>query len=262
MRAPTSSAPRCRCTGVQCASGRASPASRCSRASRRPVGACAGSATIQSPRRMSARSRPLPARLSASRWPARPQAASRLCTCSPRTRTSTPRGDTSSRSPGATVPDSAVPVTTVPTPASVKQRSTARRKFPCPAAAGCSAASCASRRSSASMPSPVADETASSSASASEVPASIDRTSSPAAASRPASTRSLLVSATMPRDRPSRSMIARCSRVCGIGPSSAATTSSTQSMPVAPASMLRTSFSCPGMSTKPSRPPSSSGLKA
>ena len=35
-------------------------------------------------------------------------------------------------------------------------------------------------------------------------------------------------------------------------PSSAATTSSTKSMPVAPASMLCTNFSCPGTSTKPS----------
>ena len=57
-RAPTSSAPRCRCTGVQCTSGRLSPASSCTRASRRCVGACSASATSQSPRRTSALSTP------------------------------------------------------------------------------------------------------------------------------------------------------------------------------------------------------------
>jgi hypothetical protein len=57
-----------------------------------------------------------------------------------------------------------------------------------------------------------------------------------------------------PRRVPGRAgrQMARCSRVCGIGPSSAATTSSTKSMPVAPASMLCTSRSWPGTSTKPS----------
>ena len=43
--------------------------------------------------------------------------------------------------------------------------------------------------------------------------------------------------------------MSKCSRVCGITDSSAATTSSTASMPVAPASMLRTKRSCPGTST-------------
>ena len=51
---------------------------------------------------------------------------------------------------------------------------------------------------------------------------------------------------------PSRSTIARCSRVCGITPSSAATTRRTKSIPVAPASMLCTNFSWPGTSTNPS----------
>ena len=54
------------------------------------------------------------------------------------------------------------------------------------------------------------------------------------------------------RTRASRSTMARCSRVCGITPSSAATTSSTASMPHTPASMLRTKRSWPGTSTKPS----------
>ncbi|HSG75252.1 MAG TPA: hypothetical protein VLA30_03865 [Burkholderiales bacterium] len=42
----------------------------------------------------------------------------------------------------------------------------------------------------------------------------------------------------------------RCSRVCGITPSSAATTSSARSIPVTPAVMLRTKRSCPGTSMK------------
>ena len=46
-------------------------------------------------------------------------------------------------------------------------------------------------------------------------------------------------------------MMARCSRVCGMTPSSAAMTRTTKSMPVAPASMLCTRPSWPGTSTKP-----------
>ena len=42
-----------------------------------------------------------------------------------------------------------------------------------------------------------------------------------------------------------------CSRVWGMTPSSAATTSSRTSMPVAPASMFRMKSSCPGTSTTP-----------
>ena len=48
---------------------------------------------------------------------------------------------------------------------------------------------------------------------------------------------------------PSSRQISKCSRVCGITDSSAATTSSTASMPPAPASMFRTNRSWPGTST-------------
>ena len=51
---------------------------------------------------------------------------------------------------------------------------------------------------------------------------------------RCSSTRSILLNATAPRATPSSSRIARCSRVCGITPSSAATTSSAKSIPHAP----------------------------
>jgi len=52
--------------------------------------------------------------------------------------------------------------------------------------------------------------------------------------------------------------MSRCSRVCGMTPSSAATTSTTRSMPPAPAAMARTKRSCPGTSTTPASVPSGS----
>ena len=57
------------------------------------------------------------------------------------------------------------------------------------------------------------------------------------------------MSAMTPRGTPSSRQMSKCSRVCGMTDSSAATTSSTASMPPAPASMLRTKRSCPGTST-------------
>ena len=74
-------------------------------------------------------------------------------------------------------------------------------------------------------PAPVAEETATISAPSRPVPISALAISLRAAARRSGSTRSALVRATRPRVRPSRSRIARCSRVCGMTPSSAATTS-------------------------------------
>jgi hypothetical protein len=53
--------------------------------------------------------------------------------------------------------------------------------------------------------------------------------------------------------------MARCSRVCGITPSSAATTSRAWSTPTAPAAMVWTNFSWPGTSMKPSTSPLASG---
>ena len=57
------------------------------------------------------------------------------------------------------------------------------------------------------------------------------------------------------RETPSRPQMSRCSRVCGITPSSAATTSTTRSMPTAPATIVRTKRSCPGTSTTPTVSP-------
>ena len=80
------------------------------------------------------------------------------------------------------------------------------------------------------------------------------RISSVTACTRGAGTRSILLSATTQDSTPSSDTISRCSRVCGMTPSSAATTSSTRSKPLAPATMLCTKRSCPGTSTMPTRP--------
>jgi hypothetical protein len=58
-----------------------------------------------------------------------------------------------------------------------------------------------------------------------------------------------LVSAITPAGIWSRRQIAKCSRVCGMTDSSAATTSSTASIPPTPASMFLMNRSWPGTST-------------
>ena len=62
--------------------------------------------------------------------------------------------------------------------------------------------------------------------------------------------------------RPAPRSTAACSRVCGITPSSAATTIRKRSMPVAPATIVRTNRSCPGTSTTDSRRPDGSARSA
>ena len=85
-------------------------------------------------------------------------------------------------------------------------------------------------------------------------PSSDDRfsrscTSSTTRASHSSSTRSRLVRATTPRFTWRRSRMARCSTVCGITPSSAATTRRARSIPPTPASMFLIKRSWPGTST-------------
>ena len=70
------------------------------------------------------------------------------------------------------------------------------------------------------------------------------------------------VTATTPRSIPSRRRIARCSCVCGRAPSAASITSRKRSIPVAPATMLRTKRSWPGTSTSESLRPSGSSSGA
>jgi len=201
-----------------------------------------------------------PVSASAQRSPAWPDSAGRSCTCRLRTRALNPGGETRGVSPRLTFPAWAVPVTTVPTPGSVKARSMASRKRPAAERARWAAAAASICARSAGTPSPLTADSGKIGAFASAVPASSSAISRLVSPIRAASTISHLVSATAPWVRPSRSISSRCSRVCGIGPSSAATTSSTKSMPVAPASMLWISFSWPGTSMKPSILPSASGV--
>ncbi len=87
------------------------------------------------------------------------------------------------------------------------------------------------------------------------VPRRNPSTSSRASSSSSAVTRSAFVSATSPARLPMRFTMSMCSRVCGITPSSAATTRRTMSMPATPASIVRTKRSWPGTSTMPTDAP-------
>ena len=155
-----------------------------------------------------------------------------------------------------------MPVSTVPKPRELNTRWTGRRKTPAAERGSSPAHRPKSVSFSASSPSPVTAETRTIGASARNVPASSERTSSSARSTSSASTMSTLLSATKPVATPSSSMIWRCSRVCGITPSSAATTSTTRSMPLAPATMLRMKRSCPGTSTMPTVRPSGISMGA
>jgi hypothetical protein len=180
-----------------------------------------------------------------------------------RTRACRPAGRNRTASPTATRPDHAVPVITVPTPASENARSTGRRKRSAPARGLSAAARRASRSRSWSSPCPLRTETASGGSNATGERPSHSATSSATSSSQSGSTRSALVTTGMPAATPRCSRMARCSRVCGMMPSSAATTSSARSIPEAPATIVRTKSSWPGTSTTPAVAPpgSASGAK-
>ncbi|TWG67389.1 hypothetical protein L610_001000000640 [Aminobacter sp. J44] len=192
----------------------------------RAVGACSASLTTMSPRKMTSRPMRSPARLRAQRSPARPISDFWFWAWIERTRAGSPDGLMTMASPTRTSPLRTVPVTTVPAPCSAKERSTERRKRPASLLRPISAEAVASRSSSVATPRPVTLETGRTSAPSSPVPARSASISIWTASNRSSLTRSALVIATMPRFTPRRSRIARCSRVCGITPSSAATTSS------------------------------------
>ena len=106
------------------------------------------------------------------------------------------------------------------------------------------------------MPSPDTLDVLMTGASSRKVPRTKSLRSSSTSSINSSSARSHLVNAMTPRGMPRRDRIPRCSRVCGITPSSAATTRSARSIPPAPASILLTNFSCPGTSMMPDREPS------
>ncbi len=148
-----------------------------------------------------------------------------------------------------------VPVTTVPKPRMAKTRSTPRRAGPLRGVRGCAlwAASIKALRR-ASRPAPLWEETGTMGAPAKCVEARSSLISSLESSIISSSARSVLVSATTAVSMPSRSQIATCSRVWGITLSSAATTRSRTSIPLAPETMVRTRPSWPGTSTTDSRP--------
>ena len=206
----------------------------------------------------------MPGRFTAVRCPASARAAGLPCTCTLRTRsTGAPggAGRSAASSPSAICPESSVPVTTVPKPFMEKARSMGRNTGP---SAGRSVTSPASRAISArspSSPSPVAEDTGTTAAPSRNVPFVASRTSCSRSGSQSAPSsgrRSDFVTATSPRGTPRRRQMSRCSRVWGITPSSAAMTSTTRSMPPAPAAIARTNRSWPGTSTNPATVPSGS----
>ena len=225
----------------------------------RSLGACRTRSTTQSPRAIVPGPMPRPERLSAQRSPARARRAGRSCAWMPRMRASCPPGVTTSRSPTLAVPACTVPVTTSPAPLSVNTRSMHRRNRPFAARTAKSRARSRNAAARASMPAPERVETRWIPAPLMPVPERSVSISAPTSAARIAPTLSILLTTAMHSATPSRSRMAVCSRVCGITPSSAATTTSARSTAPTPASMLRTKRSCPGTSTKPSTWPPSSG---
>ena len=215
-------------------------------------------------RRAAARRRrgKLPARLRAQRSPAAAVSTGRLCAWMPRTLPSMPRGLSISRSPTATAPAATVPVDDQPDAgqgegAVDRQAEQARR------AAVAARAAAAARRALLQMRGERRDAVAGAArhredralgiAGGGEQVADLARHRGRAARR---STRSILVTTPVISATPISSRMSRCSRVCGRGPSSAATTSSTRSIDSTPASMFGRNRSWPGTSTKPSSVPS------
>ena len=151
----------------------------------------------------------------------------------------------------------AVPVTTTPRPRTSNVRSIARRAGPPPVTSPGAgwAAIAASVVARSAMPEPVVAETGTTGMSRSVVAEMRPRTSPTTSSTRSGDTRSAFVIAATPSRSASASSSARCSSVCARGPSSAATTSRQASISPAPTSMLPTSRSWPGTSTKSSRSP-------
>ncbi len=144
-----------------------------------------------------------------------------------------------------------VPVTTVPKPLILKQRSIGNLTAPLPSRGStcCSCRRITSNRTSS--PIPATAETRQHGAFSRKVPTTCSRTSSSIISSQSGSTRSHLEITRIPFCSLSSSMICRCSRVCCITPSLASTTSSTRSIPAMPLSIWGINFSCPGTSTTP-----------
>ena len=204
----------------------------------------------------------MPAKLTAARCPAYTADTSRPCTCKLRTRHLFPSGMSCASSPTAMCPSMSVPVTIVPKPSTENTRSMGRRNgVRALFSSACSVKSCSASRS-ASTPSPVRTDVRRIGLSSKNVPLTRLLTSSSSMFSQSSSTKSVFVSTMSPSFTPSSCRMSRCSTVCGMKPSSAATTSIARSTPPAPASMFLMNLSCPGTSTTLAQLPSGKSRRA
>ena len=167
-----------------------------------------------------------------------------------------PFGSTSTGASIEMLPEIAVPVTTVPKPLRVNTLSTGSLKMPFTGFGSTFKAISFIFSLSSSKLYPVFEDTGIISALSRKVPFTKFLISSVMSVSQSFSTRSDFVKAIKPFFILRRLHMARCSRLCGIIPSSAAITNSTISMPPAPASIFFISFSWPGTSTIPTLRPS------
>ena len=155
-----------------------------------------------------------------------------------------------------------MPVTTDPNPFIENARSIGKRIVKSCERGGTRCPISMRRDFNSSKPAPVRELTVTSGAPSRNDPVTNSCASSATSSSISSSTRSFFVITTRPLRTPSRRQMSKCSRVCGITPSSAAITSASRSMPCAPANMFLTNRSWPGTSTKPRRrSPSSRSAK-
>ena len=201
----------------------------------------------------------MPRRFSATRATPLTWSAGSFADSRPRILAARMDGVSSSSWPVRMVPAGSVPVTTVPLPLMLNDRSTHSRTGAAVSGTGSAAARRASAARRSGSPAPVTALTGTASTWPRLVP---EICSSACRVAGPGSARSQRVTASRPCRMPIASMAARCSADCGIQPPSAATTSSTAGTGPTPASMFGTNRSWPGTSTKASRSPPGSVIQA
>jgi hypothetical protein len=201
----------------------------------------------------------MPRRLSATRATPLTEATGSFSDSMPRILAGRMDGVSSSSWPDRMVPAGSVPVTTVPLPRMLNDRSTHSRTGAAASGTGSEATRRASAARSSGSPAPVTALTAT----ASTEPRLVRETCSSACrVAAPGSARSQRVTASRPWRMPTASMAARCSADCGIQPPSAATTTSTAGAGPTPASMFGTNRSWPGTSTNATRSPPGNVIQA
>ena len=151
--------------------------------------------------------------------------------------------------PNLKTPSISVPVTTVPNPEMLKERSIARRGLPRSGRSSNSPKAESSSPINSLSPSLVVDETQSTGELSSFVPLTASSTSSFTNSNKSLSTRSDLVMTTKLLRTLSKSRIAKCSKVWGITDSSAATINMAKSIAPTPDNIFFIKRSCPGTST-------------